>query len=160
MNFKSASGAIEKMATFLATGFGIGKIPFAPGTFGSAAGLPICYLISRMELMHAFLATLFILLFSIWIAHLAEKRFKINDPGEIVIDEIAGIVVTFFGLPFDPYYWVLGFILFRIADILKPYPIRIIDRGIHGGWGIVLDDLLAGIYANLFLRGFGMLLTK
>jgi phosphatidylglycerophosphatase A len=160
MKLKPASGVIEKISVFIATGCGTGKIPVAPGTFGSAVGLPACYLLSRTGPSHAFLILLFVIFFSVLVAHLAQKQFEKKDPGQIVIDEISGIMVTFFGLPFDPYHGISGFILFRIIDILKPYPIRIIDRQIHGGWGIVLDDVLAGIYSNLILRGFEMLLTK
>jgi phosphatidylglycerophosphatase A len=100
------------------------------------------------------LCTLFFIFFAVYIADVAEKILKQNDPGRIVIDEIAGMMVTLTGLPFNPTTIVFGFILFRILDILKPFPIRYLDKRISGGLGVVADDVAAGIIANLLLRGF------
>jgi phosphatidylglycerophosphatase A len=97
------------------------------------------------------LAVLFIG-FAVWIAHAAEKTLKKKDPGCIVIDEVSGMVVTLIGLPFNLTTAVIGFIIFRILDILKPFPIRTLDKRLAGGIGIVADDVVAGIFANIFLR--------
>ena len=83
---------------------------------------------------------------------MAEKILKQNDPGCIVIDEIAGIMVTFLSLPFNTITVIAGFLIFRFFDILKPFPIRPIERKLAGGTGIVMDDLLAGVYSNIALR--------
>lgn len=142
----------KRVVLFLATGFFIGHIPFAPGTFGTLIGLPICYLLSRY---HIGLSVVFVVVFiglSITVAAAAEKVLNQKDPAQIVIDEIAGLLVTFVGIPFNLQTAVLGFIIFRVFDILKPMPIRWLDTKVSGGSGIVVDDIVAGIYANLILR--------
>ena len=137
---------------FLATGFYIGNIPFAPGTFGSLIGLPLCLALAGISLASAVLCTLLFISFAVYIADAAEKLLKRSDPGCIVIDEMAGMMVTLIGLPFNPITVVIGFIIFRILAILKPFPIRKLDRRIPGGLGVVADDVAAGIIANLLLR--------
>ena len=142
----------EKAAVFLATGFYVGNIPFASGTFGSLIGLPLCFLLAGIHLAAAIIAALLIIGLAIWIANAAAKTLKRKDPGCIVIDEIAGMVVTLIGLPFNLTTVVTGFIIFRILDILKPFPIRILDKRVSGGLGIVADDVVAGIFANALMR--------
>ena len=142
----------DNAVMFLATGFYIGNIPFAPGTFGSLIGLPLCFALTGISLAPAMLGTLFFILFAVCIADAAEKILKQSDPGCIVIDEIAGMMVTLIGLPFNPITVLIGFIIFRILDILKPFPIRNLDKRIPGGLGVVADDVAAGIIANLLLR--------
>jgi len=142
----------EKAAVFLATGFYVGNIPFAPGTFGSLIGLALCFLLAGIHLSAAIIAALLIIGLAVWIADVAAKTLKRKDPGCIVIDEIAGMVVTLIGLPFNLTTAVTGFILFRILDILKPFPIRILDKRVSGGLGIVADDVVAGVFANALMR--------
>ena len=142
----------ERAVLFLATGFFIGTVPFAPGTFGSIIGLPICFLISRLDILIAVICTILFILFAIRMAAVAEKALKKKDAGEIVIDEIAGLIVTFIGIPFTLKTVIVGFIIFRTFDILKPFPIGLLEKKVAGGPGIVLDDVLAGLYANLILR--------
>ena len=146
MNFK------EKVVLFIATGCFIGKIPFAPGTFGSLAGILLCFILSKTSELAAISCIVVFIIFSIWIANDAEKILNKKDPGSIVIDEIAGMAVTLIGLPFNVFYVATGFIVFRILDISKPFPIRYIEKRIPGGAGIVLDDVAAGIIANVILR--------
>ena len=141
-----------KTALFLSTGFYIGYAPFAPGTLGSFEGLFFCYLLSKIPLGAALVATLIFIALAIWIAHEAEKVIASKDPGCIVIDEVAGMMVTLLGLPFTPVVALAGFLLFRVLDVFKPPPIRTVERKMTGGVGIVLDDILAGIIANLILR--------
>ncbi len=143
---------INKTAVFLATGGYVGQIPFAPGTFGSLIGLPFCYLLAGIQLSTAIVAALIFIILAVLISGAAAKTLKRKDPGCIVIDEIAGMVVTFIGLPFTLTTAVLGFILFRILDILKPFPIRTLDQRLSGGLGIVADDVVAGILANVIIR--------
>ena len=142
----------EKAAVFLATGFYVGNIPFAPGTFGSLIGLPFCYLLAEIQLGAAIIATLLLIGLAIWISNAAERTLKRKDPGCIVVDEMAGMAVTLIGLPFNFTIVVTGFILFRILDILKPFPIRVLDKRLSGGLGIVADDVVAGIFSNIIIR--------
>lgn len=137
---------------FWATGAFSGNIPFAPGTFGTLVGLPLCFLLSRINVQAAFLFILGFTVFAVWIAEEAEKILHAKDPGCIVIDEIAGIMVTLLGVPFTPSSAVAGFFLFRFFDILKFFPLRILETRIRGGAGVVLDDIVAGIMANCVLR--------
>jgi phosphatidylglycerophosphatase A len=144
----------EDAVMFLATGFYIGNIPFAPGSFGSLIGLPLSFALTGITPAPAVLCTLLFIFFAVYIADVAEKILEQNDPGCIVIDEVAGMMVTLIGLPFNPITVVIGFILFRVLDVLKPFPIRNLDKRIPGGWGVVADDVAAGVIANLLLRFF------
>ncbi len=146
MNFR------EKAVLFLATGFYVGNISPAPGTLGSLIGLALCFLLAGIQLPPAIILAVLFIGFAVWIAHVAEKTLKKKDPGCIVIDEVAGMVVTLIGLPFNLTTAVIGFIIFRILDILKPFPIRTLDKRLPGGIGIVADDVVAGIFANIILR--------
>jgi phosphatidylglycerophosphatase A len=143
----------KKAIIFLATGGLIGYSPIAPGTFGSVAALPLCLLISLMPIFTALIFVVALLLFSTWIAHGAQQIIGCNDPPEVVVDEICGMAATMLALPFTPVFVAGGFALFRVFDILKPFPIRWVDKHVPGGLGILLDDLLAGIFANAILRG-------
>ena len=136
----------------LATGCYTGLIPFAPGTFGTLPGLFVCYGLSLLEGSYATITLVTFIVFAILIAHAAEGHMESKDPGSIVIDEMAGIAVSLFMLPFTKEMMILGFVVFRFFDIVKPFPIRIIERNVDGGAGIVLDDVIAGVYTNLILR--------
>jgi phosphatidylglycerophosphatase A len=137
---------------FFATGCWVGKLPRAPGTFGSLWGLVLCYLIAPLGLAGAIIVSLFFIAFSIWMAHEAETILAQKDPGSIVIDEICGILVTFLGIPFHLTTAMAGFAIFRLLDIMKPFPICYVDKKLGGGVGIVADDVLAGLVANVVLR--------
>jgi phosphatidylglycerophosphatase A len=136
----------------IATGGFIGKIPFAPGTFGSMLGLLLYYLMSFLTLLPTFFCIIGFILFSIWISGKAEKILGDKDPGCIVIDEVAGMAVTFFALPLNIFIGTAGFLLFRFFDILKPFPIRFLENKISGGTGVVIDDVVAGIMSNIILH--------
>lgn len=142
----------ERAILFLATGFYIGTIPFAPGTLGSFIGLPFCFFLSRLNILVSLFWSIAFIGLAIWISSAAEKILSEEDPGQIVIDEIAGLIVTFMGLPFDLKTAIAGFMIFRALDIWKPFPIRMLEKKVRGGTGVVLDDVLAGIYSNLILR--------
>jgi len=146
MKFRNAA------VLFLATGFNVGNIPFAPGTFGSILGLALCFVLAGLKLPVAVVCIGLFIAAAVRIAAEAEKLLKKKDPGCIVIDEIAGMAVTLVGLPFNLTTVLIGFIIFRFLDISKPFPIRALDKHVSGGWGIVIDDVVAGIFANLLLR--------
>jgi phosphatidylglycerophosphatase A len=140
-----------KVALVLATWFGVGFLPRMPGTFAAVAGFPLVWLMDRLGPVSAsvFLAVLSVL--AIWSAGHAEKMAAEDDPRQIVIDEVAGLLVALFLVPLSWLNLFLGFALFRVFDIRKPFPLRRAEK-LGGGLGIVLDDLLAGVYANLALR--------
>ena len=136
----------------IATGGYAGRVPFAPGTVGSLIGIPITFLLSKGSWPVALSATVLLTYAAVWAAGEAERLLEAKDPGCIVIDEIAGMVVTMLGLPFTFFTATAGFMLFRVFDILKPPPVRQLDRQMSGGWGIVMDDVAAGIMANIVLH--------
>lgn len=142
---------VQKAVLFCGTGLMIGKIPVAPGTFGSVAGIALCLGLARLPLAAATAAALIFILFSIWIADRSARILDAKDPGCIVIDEIAGMVATLHGLPADPVVVLAGFVLFRLLDISKPLGIRRLEK-LPGGLGVVADDVAAGVAANLALR--------
>jgi phosphatidylglycerophosphatase A len=134
----------------LATALGAGYLPKAPGTWGSAVGLLLWLVLPASAWVQA-TAIAFVLVAGTWSAGVAERHFGRHDPGQVVIDEVAGMLITMF---LNPAGWVsalLGFLLFRAADIVKPFPARRFE-GLPGGFGIMADDVMAAIYANLVLR--------
>lgn len=136
---------------FLAFGFGSGLAKKAPGTCGTLAAVPLYWLLANTGIAVYSLATLIITLGGIAICGKAAEKLGEHDFGGIVWDEIAGYLVTMWFVPFTWTAAVLGFILFRLFDILKPWPIRWIDKKVQGGLGIMLDDILAGIFAAVIL---------
>jgi phosphatidylglycerophosphatase A len=142
----------DRVVLFLATGSFVGKIPGAPGTFGSLLALPLCFVLSRLHLIQAAACIALFSVFAALIAHLAETILDRKDPGCIVIDEMAGQMVTLAGMPFGLMSASAGFVVFRMLDILKPFPIRLVEQKVKGGAGVVLDDVAAGILGNILLR--------
>ncbi len=142
----------ERWIVLLATGLGVGKLPGAPGTFGSLLGLVLVWGVSGWpgSLLVTFLLAFCVL--AVWVAHKAEHILGVQDPGCIVIDEIAGILIAGAGLPFTAPIAAAVFMLFRLLDVLKPFPVGWLDRHLKGGIGIVMDDVAAGILANLVIR--------
>jgi phosphatidylglycerophosphatase A len=138
---------------FLAFGFGSGLAKKAPGTMGTLAAIPVYWLFAQTNLFIYSLLTLVVTLVGIPICDIAAKKLDEHDFGGIVWDEIAGYLITMWLVPFTWQAMVLGFILFRFFDILKPWPIKWIDRQVHGGLGIMLDDVLAGVFAGGLLLG-------
>ncbi len=133
---------------FLATGAGTGYTPVVPGTFGTLMGVVIFMAMIQFPRWLLFVTILGLIAIGIWVSDEAEKLFQKKDPSFVVIDEVIGILVTMLFLPFQVKYVLMAFISFRIMDILKPYPARKLEA-IHGGMGIVIDDIIAGIYAGL-----------
>lgn len=136
---------------FLAFGLGLGFSPIAPGTAGTLLGVVLYYLIYIFNLNLLFLACLSSIV-GIYICGVAARALNYHDHPGIVWDEVAGYLITMIFVPYSLINIVLGFIIFRIYDIAKPWPIRAIDQKVNGGVGIMLDDILAGIYSCLSLH--------
>jgi phosphatidylglycerophosphatase A len=139
-------------AIVLATWFGVGLIPTAPGTWGSLAALPLAWAIRSLWSATGLAIAIAIVFFAgWWAAATVAKAGGIKDPGFVVIDEVVGQWLVLMAAPRDPLAWLLAFLLFRIFDVWKPWPVRWADRDITGGLGIMLDDLLAAVYAAVVL---------
>jgi len=137
-------------ALAIATAFGVGYAPFAPGTFGSAAGLVVWWLVPRSPLAQG-LAIVAIFAIGSWSSGVAERHFGRTDPGPVVIDEVMGMLITLFLNPVGGWGVLGGFLLFRLFDVIKPWPSNRLEL-LHGGIGVMADDGMAAIYANLALR--------
>ena len=136
----------------IATGFYSGYLPKAPGTWGSLVGLLLFYLLHTLSLPVYLAVVAGIFVVGSFAAGEAEKILDSRDPGAVVIDEIAGMLITMIAVPATPLNMALGFILFRIFDIAKPFPVNFFDQRFHGGLGIMLDDVMAGIYSLIILQ--------
>lgn len=141
------------MVTGVATGFGAGYAPAAPGTAGSLVGLVLVFFIHNRSLILYAAVLLSVFALGVYAAGQVERATGEQDNRRIVIDEIAGMLVVGFLLPSGVGYLIGGFVLFRALDVAKPFPADWIERELPGGWGIMLDDLVAGLYANLILQG-------
>ena len=148
----NAERLLDRTALLIASLLGSGYSPVIPGTVGTAVALPFVILAGLyLNLWGYSLVTVATILLAIWSAGRAARFVGAHDPGLIVIDEAAGLFVTLAGLPIAPWSIVGGFVMFRIMDIIKPPPAARMER-LPGGSGIVLDDVIAGVYANLVLR--------
>ena len=141
---------MNHFASWIATLGPVGKIKYAPGTFGSLCAIPIIYWTKEKP---EFLVGLFIIftLTGVWASGRVARNMKIHDPSCIIIDEVCGMLITFLFVPINWYFLGIGFICFRFFDIMKPPPIRFLEKA-PGGIGIVLDDLGAGLFANIILQ--------
>lgn len=151
---------MDKLIVALATGLYSGKIPFAPGTWGSAFALIPWYFCRGLSLVNYLIVLAVIFVVGFLTSGSAEKIFDRPDPGCIVIDEILGMFITLTLAPNHPVAWLLGFVLFRIFDVLKPFPVSWFDTHLHGGIGIMMDDVMAGIYALICLQLIWLLIGK
>lgn len=142
----------ENPLIFIACGFGSGAMPYAPGTFGTLMIIPFYLLIQNVSLSTYLLILFAAIIFGIWICDLASKTFDTHDHPSIVFDEFVGFAVTMIAAPKGWLWILLGFILFRIFDIWKPLPIKWFDQHIKNGLGVVLDDVIAGVYAFILLQ--------
>ena len=143
---------MNRLAILVATWGYAGYFPFAPGTVGSAAAF-VAYLGVRWTASPGVELAAVVLLFAagVWAAQAAEQHFGRTDPGYIVIDEVVGMLITLLFLPVTWKGALAGFLLFRLFDIVKPFPAARCER-LYGGWGVMMDDLVAGIYGNVTLR--------
>ncbi len=165
----TAPGRGDPLAVAIATAFGAGHGPIAPGTWGSAAALPLFALLAALPPGLYTVLTVAVLTVGVWAADRAERVFGKKDDGRIVIDEVAGQLVTLApllalrGRDLDPVSWlawvVTGFVVFRLLDIWKPGPARWAERSFPGGAGVVLDDVVAGLLGAV-LMGAGVLVAR
>ena len=138
---------------FLAFGFGSGLSRYMPGTMGTVAAIPLYLLLVLTTNSTAYLiATVVLMVLGVWICQYAAEKLAVHDFGGIVWDEVVGLLLTLLGFSYSWQLLLAGFVLFRCFDIVKPWPIRVIDKRIHGGLGIMLDDVLAAVFANLVLH--------
>lgn len=151
-NKLSAKQILTDPILFLAFGFGSGLARFAPGTFGTVAAIPLYWLFAQTDLIVYSLLTVTATVAGVRICGIAADKLGEHDFGGIVWDEIAGLLITLWLAPFSWQNLVAGFILFRFFDIVKPWPIRWIDKKVTGGLGIMLDDVLAGVFAAAVLQ--------
>lgn len=140
---------------FIAFGLGSGAIPFAPGTFGTLMAIPFYLLLRPLPLIAYIFVVLIFVVFSSWLSDRISREIKSHDHPGMCIDEFAGFFVTMINAPHGFYWIVLGFLLFRLFDIWKPWPIYVLDEKVHGGFGMVLDDIVAGIYALVVMQIVG-----
>ena len=137
---------------FLAFGFGSGLAPRAPGTFGTLAAVPIYWFIADWSLLEYSALILVTAVLGIWICGAASRQLNVHDHPGIVWDEFVGYWITMWAVPVD-WVWILaGFVVFRVFDIAKPWPINVLDKKVAGGFGIMIDDILAGIMACITLH--------
>ena len=143
---------MDRLLMFIATGAGSGYLPKAPGTWGTLVGLLLWWPLAGLSLT-AYLATVAVLfIVGVASAGAAEKILDRGDPGVVVNDEIVGVLIALAAVPLHPAAALAGFALFRLFDIAKPFPVGWVDRHLHGGLGIMLDDVAAGLYALLVLH--------
>ena len=140
---------------FLVTGFGIGLLPVAPGTFGSMLGMVLFLALAHLYLPVFWLSLIIVILyfFSYLAVQSALMIIKRPDPGEIVIDEVLGMMLVMMTIPPDPKWAFLAFILFRMFDIIKPWPINQVDNKLKNALGVMLDDFIAALYAGIVIIG-------
>ncbi len=137
---------------FLAFGLGSGASPWAPGTAGTLAAVPLYFLLAQLPLPYYLAMLLITFVIGCWLCGKTSADLGVHDHGGIVWDEFVGYWLTMFALPVSWTWALAGFVLFRFFDILKPWPIRWIDKKVEGGFGIMLDDVLAAVYAGALLH--------
>lgn len=162
MNWFSKDQALTRLSLknpvhFLALGFGSGLAAKAPGTFGTLAAIPLYLLMAQLPLAWYLGLTLLSVLAGIYICDKAAKDMGVHDHGAIVWDEVAGLLITMIAAPVGWVWLLVGFGLFRFFDIIKPWPIRWLDAKVEGGFGIMIDDVLAGFFAFIGLQILAML---
>ena len=152
MRASDAGATASGPAWWLATWGGMGLLPWAPGSFASLSALPLAWLLVAAGGVWLLLAaTLVVFLVGIWAAERYMAAVGIHDPTAVVIDEIAGQWLTLAIVPLDPLAYVIGFVLFRVFDVLKPWPVSWLDRRVGGGFGVMIDDVAAALYAGAAL---------
>ena len=146
--------ALKDPVVCIALGLGSGLSPKAPGTAGTVMSIPLFLLIQDLPLMVYALITLSITLLGIWICSYSSNKLGVHDHPAIVIDEVAGFLITMFAAPTGWQWLLAGFVLFRFFDALKPWPISWLDKNISGGFGIMIDDVVAGLVSMSLIQAY------
>lgn len=150
----------RRFARLIATGFGVGTAaPVAPGTAGTLLAVPLYLLIRQLTPIEYLLVVAALFLLGVWACTEYERQSGRHDPGVVVWDEVVGYLITMYLAPYGVWWIVIGFGLFRLYDIWKPFPIRKIDRAVPGGFGTMLDDALAGVYALVTMQLLALLVV-
>lgn len=143
---------------FFAFGLGSGAIPVAPGTFGTLMAIPFYLALAKLPLLAYVLFVILFIAASSWLSERLSREVNFHDHPGMCIDEFAGFFVTMIHAPVGIGWIILGFVLFRFFDIIKPWPIRLLDEKVHGGFGMILDDVVAGLFAMLIIQIINVLL--
>ena len=146
------AGRVGGMIRLLATFFYLGTSPRMPGTVGTLGGVPVVMALYQLGALGYMFGALILTLLAIGVSQVFESRYGVSDSPEVVIDEVVGYVVAMTWLPWTWQSFVFAFVLFRLLDIWKPFPIGYIDRNVKGGLGVVVDDVAAGLVVNLVLQ--------
>lgn len=137
---------------FIAFGFGSGLMPVAPGTWGTLAAIPVYLLLAGYSLSFYLVFTILAFFLGVWVSDKVSRELGVHDYPGIVWDEVVGYLLTMTMVPIGSFWMIAGFLLFRLFDIWKPQPIRLIDKQVKGGLGIMLDDVLAAVPAWLIMQ--------
>jgi len=137
---------------FIACGFGIGALPIMPGTYATLAAIPLYLILVKLPLAAYITITILLNVLGVWLCHVTNRDFGTDDHPAAVWDEIAAFLIVMIAVPVTWYYIAIGVVLFRIFDIWKPGPIGWIDRNVHGGLGVMLDDILAALVSLAILQ--------
>ena len=149
---KTPSVLMKDPGHALSFGFGSGLSPYAPGTMGTLVAIPLYLLVAQFGMLSVLIACVIVCVLGVYLCARTTAALGVHDHPAIVWDEIAGYFVTMLFAPASVTTVVLGFVLFRIFDILKPWPISVIDSRLKGGLGVMLDDILAGLFALIILQ--------
>lgn len=148
---------IEKVGNFFATGFGLGNLPIAPGTWGTLGGVVLYVALLPFSLFTYITVIIIAFVLGCWLCEKVSLEMQKPDPACIVWDEIVGYGVAMIGVSKGMAWMCAGFVLFRLFDMIKPWPISWVDKKVKGGIGIMLDDLLAGLFTWIILQGYHIL---
>lgn len=137
---------------FIAFGLGTGASPYAPGTVGTLLGLPLVWLMAGLSVWVYLFITVALYFFGVWACEKTSNDIGVHDHAGIVIDEVVGYLITMIWVPVNFWTLLIGFLLFRFFDVVKPWPIRWLDKKVKGGTGIMIDDVLAGVFALIMMQ--------
>lgn len=143
--------AFGSLPSWLAFGFGSGLSPVAPGTAGTLVAVPFVFALRELGDVGFWISLVVLFLLGVWFCDHASKKLGVHDHGGIVWDEMVGYWLTAAFIPLQWQWLLAAFVLFRVFDILKPWPIRALDEKVSGGWGIMIDDIVAALFAMLLL---------
>lgn len=151
---------MSRFALLLATCFGIGRVPFAPGTAGTVPGVLLALALHAVGNPWIEIGVIVLVaIVGVWAASEAERQFALIDPGPVVIDEVLGMLVTVFLLPVSLTGALIGFVVFRVCDVIKPFPARRMEH-LPGGWGVMGDDFMAGLWGLAIMHGLARVIPQ